>query len=422
MHRLKPFSTYLIMTGTDAVSRNTMYVLLAVYYVLIVHMSPLQLVLVGTALEASYFLVQLPTGAFADTHSRKLSIVLGLFMTGACFVVEGLVPLFAAIIGAEIVRGVGEAFFDGADQAWLADELGQERLGPALLRGAQIGQAGAIIGTIAAVALGSIHLNVPVVAGGIALMGLSAFLLLAMPEDGFRPAPRIEVSRLQVMRATLRTGVATVRAYPILLAVVAAELFLGGASEGFDRLWEAHLLRDIHLPGIGALQPLVWFGLIAVGTGLLGIGAGQLFNRWLAGFTRTLATAARALAVLQILSIAVIVVFAFAGNLALALAALAMQTLIGTMRHPIKGVWVNASIPDSNVRATVLSIISGSNAIGQTAGGPPIGAVGNIFSLRAAIGATGLIMAPVVAIYAWAAHRSHTQPAPAREVDSQAYP
>ena len=38
-------------------------------------MDPLQLVLVGTVLEGTIVLLELPTGVLADSYSRKLSIV-----------------------------------------------------------------------------------------------------------------------------------------------------------------------------------------------------------------------------------------------------------------------------------------------------------------------------------------------------------
>jgi len=48
-----------------------------VYQAAVVGLNPLQLVLVGTVLEASYFLADVPTGVVADVYSRRLSIVIG---------------------------------------------------------------------------------------------------------------------------------------------------------------------------------------------------------------------------------------------------------------------------------------------------------------------------------------------------------
>lgn len=45
-------------------------------------LDPLQLVLVGTALELSVLLLEVPTGVVADVVSRRLSIIVGHATTG----------------------------------------------------------------------------------------------------------------------------------------------------------------------------------------------------------------------------------------------------------------------------------------------------------------------------------------------------
>ncbi|MBI5713524.1 MAG: hypothetical protein HZC38_08910, partial [Chloroflexi bacterium] len=47
-------------------------------------------------------------------------------------------------------------------------------------------------------------------------------------------------------------------------------------------------------------------------------------------------------------------------------------------------------------RATVLSMSSQMNAVGQIAGGPAIGVVGNSFSVRAALMISAVILSPVL--------------------------
>jgi DHA3 family tetracycline resistance protein-like MFS transporter len=61
---------------------------------------------------------------------------------------------------------------------------------------------------------------------------------------------------------------------------------------------------------------------------------------------------------------------------------------------PFFATWSNQHI-DSQVRATVLSFQSQTDAIGQIVGGPPIGAIGQL-SLRAAFIASGLILSPAL--------------------------
>jgi len=48
---------------------------------------------------------------------------------------------------------------DGADAAWIADELGEERVGPVHIRAAQIGSLAGLIGIAISVGLASVRLN-----------------------------------------------------------------------------------------------------------------------------------------------------------------------------------------------------------------------------------------------------------------------
>jgi DHA3 family tetracycline resistance protein-like MFS transporter len=49
-------------------------------------------VLVGTVMELSIFVFEVPTGIVADTTSRRLSIVIGNVIMGVAFVVVGVFP------------------------------------------------------------------------------------------------------------------------------------------------------------------------------------------------------------------------------------------------------------------------------------------------------------------------------------------
>ena len=78
---------------------------------------------------------------------------------------------------------------------------------------------------------------------------LCAFL---MPETGFRRRPRAERgSALGEMRKTAVTGGRYAWAAPVILLLVGVQLFMGMSAEAFDRLKEAHFLRDVGLPAVG---------------------------------------------------------------------------------------------------------------------------------------------------------------------------
>src|SRR5688572_281301 len=233
---------------------TTMFTTQAIYYVNTVGMDPLQLVLVGTLLEATCFIFEVPTGVVADTYSRRLSVIIGVFLLGIGFALEGLLPFFGAILAAQVVTGIGYTFTSGATQAWLADEVGEENIGPVFLRASQVGRVGTFAGILLGVGLASIWINLTLITGGLLLIGLGVILVLVMQEHGFKPAPREERTSWQAMRGTFTDGLKMVRGRPVLMTLLAVELFVGMASEGFDRLGEAHLLTNFQFPSLGEVQ------------------------------------------------------------------------------------------------------------------------------------------------------------------------
>ena len=395
MKKPSAYATYLTMGAAHALFSYMIFTVLTVYYVQTVGMNPLQLVLVGTTIELTVLLFEVPTGVVADLYSRRLAVIIGFALIGLCYVIEGWVPLFAAILFAEFIRGIGETFISGAASAWAADELGEERVGRAFVRHAQVGLAGGFAGILIGTALGAWQLNLPVWLGGVLIMGLSLFLLLVMPEHGFTPAPRQGHAPWRSALATTREGFHVVRLQPVVLMFVAVGVVFGAFSEGFDRLWEAHFLTVIGFPAWLDLPPVVWIGGIHAGAMLLGILVSEgLLRRLDLHDTRALG---RTLLTATALLIAAVVVFGQARSFAIATAAYWFAASLRTLQYPIAATWLNRNIP-SHVRATVLSMVSQADALGQIGGGPVVGAIG-LRSLRAALTISGLMLAPALVLY-----------------------
>ena len=390
------YRIYLAMSGIYSMATMGIYTIVAIYYVQTVALNPLQLVLVGTALEISAFLFEVPTGVLADTYSRRLSVIIGYAMIGFCFVIEGLVPLFSAIIVAEVIRGIGHTFVSGALEAWIADEIGEEYVGQAFLRGSQVGQAGRFVGIIFGTALATIQLYIPVLLGGAILMALSVVLLFVMPETGFQPITRTKHNSGQALRHTFRSGLVVARQQPVVLMLLLVEIFFGAYSEGFDRLWEAHLLTNFQFPTLGSLQPVIWFGIINFVSSIIYVIVAEIIVRRL-----NLTNHAQLAKVLLFTNTFVIlgtIAFGLAGNFALAVVAFWLISIMRGIAAPLVHTWLNQSV-DSQVRATVLSMVSQGNAFGQTVGGPVIGWIGTVRSLRTALVIGATLLSPVLPLY-----------------------
>lgn len=396
MRKLPPYHIYLILTVITALSTGMVYTALGVYYVTVAGLNPLQLVLVGTMLEATYMLFEVPTGVVADTYSRRLSIIIGMFVIAFAFVLQGMLPLFAVFLLAEGIRGIGETFLSGATGAWISDEIGEEQTGQLFVRGSQIGKLARLAGIGASALLGSYGLAVPVVAGGILYLLLGIFLVLFMPERGFAPAPRTGRNPLRSMTATFRSGTSLVRGKPLLIMLMLASLFWGASSEGFDRLWEAHLLLNITFPQIAGWQPIIWFSMInAVGL-LLSVGIAEYFRRRLDLNDSNVLL--RGMITGDVVQTVCVALFAFSGNFAVAVAALWIKSAARSVTAPYFNQWLVKNTV-SQVRATVFSMSGMSNAFGQIAVGPAVGAIGTLFSLRVALAAVSGLMALPVFVY-----------------------
>ncbi|MCP4544753.1 MAG: MFS transporter [Chloroflexi bacterium] len=411
--KLGAFTVYVILEFSVALLFSLIFTVNLIYHVTVVKLTPLQLVLVGTILEGTVFLFEIPTGVMADVKSRRLSVIIGYVLMGLGFIVEGSFPVFGMVALAQVLWGFGYTFTSGATQAWIVDEIGTDRAGDAFLRGSQAGQVGALIAIPISVALGSIAIRLPIVLGGVLMVLLAVFLALAMTEEGFTPTPPDDRTTWGMMLKTMRDAQQVTRRHPVMLVLLGIGLFFGLYSEGFDRLWTAHLLENFAVPPwIGALDPVVWFGIIQAVLSLICLAATEITRRRVD--TNRSAILARVL-----MWNAGVIVLALAGfGLTRTFwVALVLYWVIGVSRSingPLYSAWFNQRIDDPQVRATMFSVSSQVDAVGQITGGPIVGMIGNV-SIRAALATSAFILSPVLPLYSRAIRRSERPVAPPQE-------
>lgn len=190
-HPIRPYRLYLILECGMSFLLGISYATITVYWVISGRLNPLQLLLLGTALELSYFLLQLPTGVLADLVSRRLCTLAGLFIVGLALIMQGLSPSFASLLGAQVVLGLGAALNNGAQEAWVADELagelGDERMTSVYLRATQFGLIATVAGSLLSGVIALAGLNAPLLTGGSLICLLALGSAVVMPESNFRP-------------------------------------------------------------------------------------------------------------------------------------------------------------------------------------------------------------------------------------------
>jgi DHA3 family tetracycline resistance protein-like MFS transporter len=204
-----------------------MSVLFSVFLILDLGFGPMQLLLMGTAVEGAYLLFEVPTGVVADTVSRRLSDVVGLVGTGAAFLLLGASGSFAVASLSQILWGFFATFQSGADVAWLTDEIGEEAAQPMYVRSEQWWQVGALAGIAVGVAIASFgSLRTPI------LIGLGVFMALAMREEGFRPR-REDGERLHTsLSTTVRQSLTVIRSHHVLALILGTAALHGMSTEG----------------------------------------------------------------------------------------------------------------------------------------------------------------------------------------------
>ena len=381
----------------------------AVYFVRDVGMSPLQLVLAGTALEVAYFLFEVPTGIVADTYSRKVSVVIAALVSGVAMIGIGVRPAFPTIIAGMALWGFAWTFRSGAEDAWLADELDRERLGAAYQRSAQLARLTGLLGITAAVVLAAVDLQLPIIVAGGTTVVLGVFLLARMPEHGFvRPERNPAHGVLRSARTTMGKGAALVRTTPILLLVLGIFLFTGAFEEGFDRLWEAQLLLQVGLPELGVLGEVGWFGILGAATLLPSIAVAAPTVRRIESLDP--ARLAKLLLALHGALMICALAFALSASVIPAATAYLATTVLRDLAAPSFATWLNGTVTDSSVRATALSTTSLAGSLGEWTGGPALGFVGTRWSIRAALATGALLLAPTLLLFGRAIRHHGVEP------------
>lgn len=384
---------YFFIEFTASAFFSMMFVVTSLYEATVAGLTPVQLILVGTALEVSAFVFEVPTGIVADVYSRRLSIIIGYLLMGLGFLVEGFFPAFLPILLAQIIWGLGYTFTSGATQAWISDEVGEEAANKLFLSGTQVGLFASLIGMGSAMLVGANNVALPIQVGALGVMLIGITLMIIMPETGFHPTPREDRNTWQHMWHTFRQGAQAVRSRPRLMNIVFIGLFYGLYSEGFDRLWVKHLLDNLELPVLFGNNQVTFFAALRVAGAILTILAVRFVEKRVDS-TSPLAIGRAVFLVTAVISVALIG-FALSPFLALSLSLYLVVNVLRNVQIPLQTGWVNQKL-DPQVRATVHSMFGQVDAIGQVMGGPIVAGIASVGSAVASLITSGLLLTPAL--------------------------
>jgi DHA3 family tetracycline resistance protein-like MFS transporter len=370
------------------------FVVSSLYYIQIVGMTPLELVLTGTTLEASIFILEIPTGMVADVFGRRISILIGLLLNAAGFLLQGLWPAFVGVLLAQVLWGAGYTFTSGASEAWITDETSEEIAAVLFVKAEQKALIGAVVGLLIGMLFGLVNYAAAIVLSGIGFVFLTIYMISAIKETGYTPLHHMDSNPYVDLKRTLMDGMKLTRMNHQLLWIFAVGFIFGFYSEGVDRLWEAHMVADFQFPWF---EPVIWFGLVQIAAMLMG----SLGLAWIQK-KKDIAGLPANLSIQIYLTIGIIIslfIFAVSGNFLLAIIMITFTQVFREVHMPFYTGWVNRKL-DSSVRATVISMSSQVDAMGQIGGGPFVGSIANRMGIPSGLMVSAGLLTFALPIYA----------------------
>jgi DHA3 family tetracycline resistance protein-like MFS transporter len=410
---------YLFIQFSASAFFSMMFVVTTLYEATVAGLTPVQLILVGTTLEISAFLFEVPTGIVADVYSRRLSIIIGYVLMGLGFLVEGFFPSFLPILLAQVIWGLGYTFTSGATQAWITDEVGEDDANKLFLRATQVGLFAALIGMGLATLVGANNVALPLQVGGVGVILIGFTLMVVMPETGFHPTPREDRNTWQHMWHTFKQGTDAVRSKPRLMSIVGVGLFYGIYSEGFDRLWVKHLLDTFELPVIFGGNQVAFFAVLRIVATVLTIFAVRFVEKRV-DTSSPIAIGRAMLIVTGLISVSLIG-FALSSLLLLSLGLYLSIAVLRDIAGPLQTAWVNKKL-DSRIRATVHSMFGQVDAIGQVMGGPIVAVIAAVGSAVASLVTSGLLLTPALLFVSRANSQSANEAEPDADAEAEPIP
>ena len=418
-----------------------------VWWVVDLRLSPFRLAVLGTALVLSILLTETPTGVVADLYSRKYSVVAAYAVMGTAMALGPVTELFGVLVTWQVLWGVGWTLQSGAATAWMTDELAHHashshrsaavmpvesptsgedtdaegsgstrsdhsrQVDGLIVRHAIFRSVGVMVGLVAATAMGAWSVRGSMAVMGMLAIAAAGYLAIAMPEAGFESprrraggAPRpAHTSVWNDAIALWKRGARLVRRNPSLLAVALSATVAAGAWEANDRLSVLRLF-DLGLAQLDGREAVLFFGAVWFVMSALAI-------PMMAWLRRHLEQADQRSARRDAFLLARFLTIAAAGALALALSPWFTIALIGWAVLDVAGETAYSLTEamanrhaDSSVRATVVSFVGQSQAVGEVSIGLALGTVAQFVSVPFALAiaaALFAISAAPAAIVGW---------------------
>ena len=422
-----------------------------VWWVVDLRLSPFRLAVLGTALVLSILVTETPTGVVADLYSRKYSVVAAYVVMGTAMALGPVTELFGVLVVWQVLWGVGWTLQSGAATAWMTDELAHlashshrsaavmpveapvsgedaddedddttrgdhtgvedrdltrddrsRQVDGLIVRHAIFRSVGVMVGLVAATAMGAWSVRGSMAVMGMLAIAAAGYLAVTMPEAGFESPRRRADDTPRPTRTSAwkdaitlwKRGARLVRRSPSLLAVTLSATVAAGAWEANDRL-SALRLFDLGLTELDGREAVLFFGAAWFVMCALAIPMMTWLRRRLERSQADQRSARRdAFLLARFLAVAAAGALALALSpwFAVALIGWAVLDVAGETAYSLTEAMANRHA-DSSVRATVVSFVGQSQAVGEVAIGLALGTLAQIVSVPVALAIAALLFA-----------------------------
>jgi MFS family permease len=379
---------YYFLTGSFSVALSFFF---STYSVFLISkgLNLFEINLVNCFFVGGVFLMEVPTGAYADVLGRKNSFVAACFiLAGSMFLYYGAHSFWTCVL-AEVVGAVGAAFCSGSLEAWVVDSVRHTgmrgELHSIFRREQYVTALGRIGGSLFGGYIAQYDLALPWLCGGIVLSALGAISVCVMREEYFVR------KHLKVDFLAFRTIITQSITYGIkrksVLYVIAFGTLITMCFQSMNMQWQLRLTNDLAFDTVA-------LGWVFVGIALFSMVGSYLSRR----FMTVIGNEKRALILSQVVSMVGVGVAAIAAGPYIVLSAFLFHEIGRGMIGPIKRAYMNKRIP-SQQRATMLSFDSMVNSAGAFIGLIVGGAIAERYSISVAWVVSALVLAIVIPIF-----------------------
>jgi len=349
----------------------------------------LQINVVNCVFMVSVFLLEIPTGAYADLFGRKRSFVAGCFVLGLSMATYWIADSFWMCIVAELLAALGTALHSGSMEAWIVDSMRltgfRGSLHTLFCRERYACEAGIVAGAFTGGYLAGYDLALPWIVAAVAIWLVGLWAAHAMQETPL--APRRPVSGFESMRQVARDSIDYGVRHKGILYVVLFGSVVSMCCQGMNMQWQVRLANDCSFD----TQHLGWVFVGVSGCLMLG---GRLSSL----FASRYGTGRRAIVMSQCVTAVGIIGAGLFSSVVPMLGAFFVHEIGRGAMGPLKRAYTNARIP-SSTRATILSFDSMILHVGAFFGLLSSGFVANYWSISVAWIWSGLLLAIAIPMF-----------------------